>query len=114
MLPDRAEFVLTIACADVMGIVHAVAGFLSEHDCNILDSAQFGDPASQRFFMRGGVAFVRSGPCAGGRRRTSPAFRPIAERFAMESELRDLDRAAALAADGLRATGHCLNDLLFR
>ncbi len=60
-----------------MGIVHAVAGFLSEHDCNIVDSAQFGDPASQRFFMR--VAFVRSGAA---RRRAidelRAAFRPIA------------------------------------
>ncbi len=51
-----ADFVLTLSCADIVGIVHAVSGFLVEHGCNIIDSAQFGDPDTQRFFMR--VAFA--------------------------------------------------------
>jgi formyltetrahydrofolate deformylase len=32
--------------------VHRVSGFLAEHGCNIIDSAQFGDSQSQLFFMR--------------------------------------------------------------
>jgi formyltetrahydrofolate deformylase len=32
--------------------VHRVSGFLAEHGCNIIDSAQFGDAESKLFFMR--------------------------------------------------------------
>src|ERR1700727_902338 len=51
-----ADFALTLSCEDTIGIVHAVSGFLVEHGCNIIDSAQFGDPDTHRFFMR--VAFA--------------------------------------------------------
>lgn len=33
------------------GHVHAVTGFLVQHDFNIIDSQQLGDP-SKKFFMR--------------------------------------------------------------
>jgi formyltetrahydrofolate deformylase len=46
------EYILTLSCLDQRGIVLRVAGFLAEHGCNIIDSAQFGDPESQLFFMR--------------------------------------------------------------
>ncbi len=36
------QFVLTLSCPDVKGIVHAVSGFLVENSCNILDSMQYG------------------------------------------------------------------------
>ena len=112
LLPHRADYVLTIACADVMGIVHAVSGFLCERDCNIVDSAQFDDPASGRFFMR--VAFVRAGeraPTTVAALRA--AFAPIAERYAMECTFRDLTVKQRLLILVSRH-GHCLNDLLFR
>ena len=50
-----AEFVLTLSCPDRVGIVHAVAAYLHEAGCNVLDSQQFADrtgPGSSRFFMR--------------------------------------------------------------
>ena len=112
LLPHRADYVLTIACTDVIGIVHAVSGFLCEHDCNIVDSAQFDDPASGRFFMR--VAFVRAGVRAPDAvEALRAAFAPIAERYAMEVTFRDLrikQRMLLLVS----RHGHCLNDLLFR
>ena len=50
------EFVLTLACRDTKGIVHAVSGLLYQAGCNIIDSQQFGDlegeHASGYFFMR--------------------------------------------------------------
>ncbi|MBI3230486.1 MAG: ACT domain-containing protein, partial [Burkholderiales bacterium] len=46
------EYILTLSCPDQRGIVHRVSGFLAEHGCNILDSAQFGDSGSALFFMR--------------------------------------------------------------
>ena len=112
LLPQRADFVLTIACVDVMGIVHMVSGFLFERDCNIVDSAQFDDPASGRFFMR--VAFARAGPRAPtAAEDLREAFRPISERYAMTSTFRDL-RVKQRLVIMVSRHGHCLNDLLFR
>ena len=44
--------VLRLSCPDRMGIVAGVAAFLVGHSCNIVESAQFGDAKTQRFFMR--------------------------------------------------------------
>jgi formyltetrahydrofolate deformylase len=114
LLPHGADFALTLSCEDTIGIVYAVTGFLVDHGCNIIDSAQFGDPGTQRFFMR--VAFAR--PQTGIERAESvdqlrAAFAPVATRFAMSFEIRDLavkPRVAIMVSKH----GHCLNDLLFR
>ena len=37
------EYVLTLSCPDRTGIVHAVAAYLLQAGCNVLDSQQFGD-----------------------------------------------------------------------
>jgi formyltetrahydrofolate deformylase len=102
-----ADFVLTLSCADTVGIVHAVSGFLVDHGCNIVDSAQFGDPDTHRFFMR--VAFA--GPPPADVLRAD--FAPIAQRFAMTFEIRDLTVKTRIAIMVSRH-GHCLNDLLYR
>jgi formyltetrahydrofolate deformylase len=109
-MPDD---VLTLSCADTIGIVHAVSGYLVEHGCTIVDSAQFGDPDTRRFFMRvafkpidvvGGVAPVEA---------LRDAFAPIARRFGMTFEIRAGGVKPRLAIMVSRY-GHCLNDLLFR
>ncbi|HEV8023066.1 MAG TPA: formyltetrahydrofolate deformylase [Candidatus Lustribacter sp.] len=102
----NADFVLTLSCEDTLGIVHAVSGVLVEHGCNIVDSAQFGDPDTRRFFMR--VAFTC--PETAGLRA---AFAPIAQRFGMTFEIRDQAVKQRLAIMVSRH-GHCLNDLLYR
>jgi formyltetrahydrofolate deformylase len=108
-VPDAAEYVLTLSCADRPGIVHAVSGFLVEQGANIVESQQFGDRLTERFFMRiGFVVEARGG--ADGLRAT---FSPVAERFGMHSEL----WAAAAPTRTLIMVSrhlHCLNDLLFR
>ncbi len=43
---------LTLVCPDRPGIVHAVTGFLVGHGGNIIESQQFGDQLTERFFMR--------------------------------------------------------------
>lgn len=114
VLPHGADFVLTLSCPDVVGIVHAVSGFLLGRDCNIVDSAQFGDPGACRFFMR--VAF-RGSP--GGLRGPAElaalreAFAPIGARFGMTWAVRDLTVKPRVLVMVSRH-GHCLNDLLFR
>jgi formyltetrahydrofolate deformylase len=107
LVPHGANFVLTLSCEDTIGIVHAVSGFLVDHGCNIIDSAQFGDPDTNRFFMR--VAFAHPRPADDLR----AAFAPIATTFAMTFEIRDL-RVKQRVAIMVSRHGHCLNDLLFR
>ncbi|MDP3222109.1 MAG: ACT domain-containing protein, partial [Rubrivivax sp.] len=55
-MPIDHQFVLTLACPDTKGIVHAVSGLLYQAGCNIIDSQQFGDlegdDATGWFFMR--------------------------------------------------------------
>jgi formyltetrahydrofolate deformylase len=103
------DFILTLSCVDQIGIVHAVSGFLVERRCTIIDSAQFGDPVSGRFFMR--VSFAPLQPLGGETLREE--FRPIAERFQMDWAVHDCSRKPRLLIMVSRF-GHCLNDLLFR
>jgi len=103
------QYVLTLSCADRPGIVHAVAGQLAGAGCNILESQQFGDPFTGRFFMRVHI----SGPAGGGAPELRAAFAPVAEQFGMDWAVHDLavrPRVLILVSK----LGHCLNDLLFR
>ncbi|MFY9779505.1 MAG: formyltetrahydrofolate deformylase [Candidatus Baltobacteraceae bacterium] len=113
MLPHGSDFILTLSCEDAVGIVHAVSGFLVARTCNIVDSAQFGDAPTNRFFMR--VAFTHVGR---NEPRTSveelrSAFAPVAQRFGMTFVIRDTAVKQRLLLLVSRQ-GHCLNDLLFR
>jgi formyltetrahydrofolate deformylase len=96
------RFVLTLVCADRIGIVHAVSGFLTERRCNILDSQQFGDPVTGKFFMR--VHFE------GDR---ADDFGTVAARYDMAWELHD-DAVKSRLLVMVSRQGHCLNDLLYR
>ena len=49
------DFILTLTCRDAIGIVAATSGFLASQGGFILESQQFADEDSGRFFMR--VAF---------------------------------------------------------
>lgn len=102
------RIILTLSCPDRPGIVGAVGQFLSEQDCNIVESAQFGDVESARFFMR---------VCFESRRLTetelTDRFTPLAFEFAMSSSFERADhrpRTIVLVSK----FGHCLNDLLYR
>jgi formyltetrahydrofolate deformylase len=101
------EFVLTLSCPDRTGLAYAVAHWLFERDCNILDSDQFGDPFSRRFFMR--VHFA--GRLAVPEQRAS--FRAVGEAHDMTWEIWPLaERPRVLIM--VSKLDHCLNDLLYR
>jgi formyltetrahydrofolate deformylase len=108
------RFVLTLSCADRPGIVGAVGTFLADRGCNILESHQFGDVDTGRFFMR--VVFDPVGAIASGesvRARVEPAFAAVASRFAMTWALHDANaRPRVLIL--VSKLDHCLNDLLYR
>ncbi|MCW2833640.1 MAG: formyltetrahydrofolate deformylase [Nocardioides sp.] len=107
--PAPGHFVLILSCPDRSGIVHAVTGFLVERHGNIVESQQFGDQLTDRFFMR--IDFVVPG--AATAESLGGEFAAVADRFGMDFELRSADapyRTLILVSKHL----HCLNDLLFR
>ncbi|HVA59188.1 MAG TPA: formyltetrahydrofolate deformylase [Mycobacteriales bacterium] len=104
------EYLLTLSCPDQRGIVHAVTGFLAAHACNILDSQQYGDRQTGRFFLRIHVAAEAPHEPSDALRA---AFANLASDFQMAWDLHDpanRDRVLILVS----REGHCLNDLLFR
>jgi formyltetrahydrofolate deformylase len=103
------RIILTLSCPDRMGIVAAVGGFLLEHECNIVESAQFGDPGSKGFFMR--VCFD-SAP-ASNAPELRKAFAAVGERFSMQWAVHDVAQKPRLLLM-VSKYGHCLNDLLYR
>ena len=109
MAAEPAHFVLTLASNDRRGIVAAVANSIASQDCNIVESAQYGDPETERFFMR--VAF--SAPASVTADSFSRGFGPVALGFGLDWKLSDLavkPRVLILVSK----FGHCLNDLLYR
>ncbi|NEA53219.1 formyltetrahydrofolate deformylase [Streptomyces sp. SID13666] len=104
------EYVLTLACPDRAGIVHAVSGFLVRNSGNILQSQQFDERLKGRYFMR--VHFDISDPDTGLETLRS-RFGPVAEAYGIRWTLRD---AATPTRTLIMVSkfGHCLNDLLFR
>jgi formyltetrahydrofolate deformylase len=105
----KPRFVLTLSCPDQPGIVAAISALLGNQDCNITDSAQFGDPDSGRYFMR--VSF--SAPDGLSQAKIEAAFKPIFTRFKMASQIHDLEKRPRVVLLVSRF-GHCLNDLLYR
>jgi formyltetrahydrofolate deformylase len=103
------NYVLVLSCPDRPGIVHAVSGFLVERGGNIVESQQFGDRLTARFFMR--IDFLVDGPATAESLRAD--FAGVAARFGMTFELwpaRAPYRTLIMVSKQL----HCLNDLLFR
>jgi len=104
------EYILTLSCGDHRGIVHSVSGFLSDHGCNIIDSAQFGDAQSQTFFMR--VHFAAE-DAAVSDATLRQAFADLAAPMQMDWQLHDAAEKPRVMLM-VSKIGHCLNDLLFR
>jgi formyltetrahydrofolate deformylase len=109
-MAELESVILSLSCADQIGIVHAVTGYLVERSLNIAESQQFGDPDTGRFFLRVQADTGGSGATIEGLRRD---FGPLADRFAMTWELHDAGRRPVLLLLASKL-GHCLNDLLYR
>ncbi len=103
-------FILKISCPDRPGIVHAVSHFLFSQTANILDSAQFSDTFTSRFFMR--VHFAKTTQEL-DLNHLKNAFQTIGKTFEMDWELFDA-AAKPKVLIMVSKLGHCLNDLLFR
>lgn len=103
------RFILTLSCADRMGIVAAVAEWLLGQHCNIVDSAQFNDDANKNFFMR--VCFDADRALTATELQAT--FAPVSERFDMRWAIHDTTVKSRVVLM-VSKFGHCLNDLLYR
>ena len=108
---SETGWILTLTCRDRTGIVAGVSGFLAARDGFIVDSQQYADLDTGRFFMR--VVFTGGGP----RFADIEALRRDFETVAADLEL---DWSLAAAEDRPRVLiavskgSHCLADLLHR
>lgn len=101
------HWVLTLACIDGPGIVHAVSGAIVAARGNITESQQFASLDTGRFFMRLQVESPAE------RAEFEQALRPVTERYGMEWHLDAVGRPLRTLVLASTA-GHCVNDLLFR
>lgn len=102
--------ILNLSCPDQPGIVAAVAQKLFESGLNIIESHQFGDFASGKFFMRIAVAPAT----AEARMETfTQHFEEIAHQFAMNWKIYDASTPPRVLLM-VSKFDHCLVDLLYR
>lgn len=107
------DYILTLSCPDTTGIVFHVSDFLYQRQCNILDSAQYGDDTTGLFFLRIHFSVVGEHPSDRSLDGLKAAFAPLGDRFKMNWGLFDpLVKPRLLLM--VSKFGHCLNDLLFR
>lgn len=106
----HSQYILNLSCLDQRGIVQRVSGFLADHGCNIIDSAQFGDQQSKLFFMRVHFAAEDKALTEEVLRGT---FGTLADTMQMNWQLHDAFKKPRVLLM-VSKIGHCLNDLLFR
>ena len=105
------SWVLTLVCADRVGIVAAVSQFLAERGGFITDSQQYADREAGRFFMR--VAFEATDARMSDTQELQAAFAATGAEFDMDwriSGAQEKPRMLLAVSKG----SHCLADLLHR
>ena len=109
-MSSSSAYILTISCPDKLGIVAAVAGVLAQNRLFITDSHHYGDPDTERFFMRTRVESTDPGF---SKSAFADAFGPVATEFSMDWQVHDA-RLRPSALIMVSKFDHCLNDLLYR
>jgi len=104
-----AHSILTVTCPSVRGIVAAISGYLAQNGCYIVDSSQFDDLGTKRFFMR--ISYISQEGKTDD--ELVSGFGPVAEQFEMSYQFnRSTEKMKVLLM--VSRFGHCLNDLLYR
>nr|MBA4770925.1 formyltetrahydrofolate deformylase [Sphingobium sp.] len=105
------SWVLTLVCADRIGIVAAVSRFLAERGGFITDSQQYADREAGLFFMR--VAFEATDDRVADTDTLRADFAPVGSAFTMDWSLTAADHRPRMLIAVSKAS-HCLGDLLHR
>lgn len=101
--------ILTLSCDDRPGLVASVTRILADNGGNIIESQQFNDTASHKFFMR--VVFDTAGDS------TTDALAQRVKAYAQENHFAWTLRSAAERRKVIIMVSkfdHCLGDLLYR
>jgi formyltetrahydrofolate deformylase len=106
---SSATLLLVLSCPNQAGIVARVTSELFAHGGDIIEAHQFDDSETGRFFTR----IVFRVPADKEKQTLIDSFRPIAEAYKMDWEMRSRDerRKVLLLAS---KSDHCLIDLLYR
>lgn len=107
-MPTTETCTITLHCTDRRGIVAAVAGFLTDSECNIVESQQFNDAITGGFFMR----TVFDAP-ADAIAAIEQGFGALAARWEMDWKFRVNARPTRVLLM-VSKFDHCLGDLLYR
>ena len=110
MTSDK-RYILTLSCQDVRGIVASVTGFLAEHFGFIIESAQFGDASTGKFFLRIEFTVEEQGPSEDVLKKRFHEL--VGARFAMHWQIVAKEQKSRVLIM-VSKFGHCLNDLLYR
>jgi len=107
---ENQRYILTLSCQDVAGIVAAVAGVLSDNHCFIVESGQWGDASTGKFFMRTVFDAQTGAPSCD---QLKKKMEGVAFDFGMDIRLYTPNvkpRILVLVSK----ESHCLNDILHR
>jgi len=110
MDPKTTSYILTISCHDTVGIVAAVSGFFAGRNIFISESTHYGDPETEKFFMR---TMFQTSSDATSFTALKQAFEEIAAKFGMIWDIVDATRKSRVLIL-VSKFDHCLNDLLYR
>lgn len=101
------HWILSFACDDRPGIVHAITGAIVACGGNITESQQFSSADTDRFFMR--LQVEADAPRGDFERELAP----VVAHYEMQWQLDDVGRPLRTLVLVSKAA-HCLNDMLFR
>jgi formyltetrahydrofolate deformylase len=104
------KFTLIVSCKDAVGIVAAVAGFVSENNGSLIESNHHTDSTEDWFFMRNVIDVSKMSIDVEAFRAQ---FSSIAKAFEMKWYIRDHRFSQKVIILVSRAS-HCLSDLLYR
>lgn len=105
----KNDYVFCFSCPDRPGIIAAVSSFFFEQGCDIRDAAQYGDPDTEKFFVRMHFAV----PAELSLAELESRLQPLVTVQALEYSLHDMAvKLRTLIA--VSKQDHCLADLLHR
>jgi len=108
--PGTDHFIVTVRCADGIGVIATVAKALADCNANVTESATYSDPSTGQFFMRSEFE-IPADPHA--KRVVDAALEFCRVRRDMDIEVVSSKRKNRVLLM-VSKTDHCLNDLLYR
>lgn len=108
--PGTDHFIVTVRCADGIGVIATVAKALADCNANVTESATYSDPSTGQFFMRSEFE-IPADPHA--KRVVDAALEFCRVRRDMNIEVVPSSRKSRVLLM-VSKTDHCLNDLLYR